>query len=114
MVAKPHRHRLVALIALTGGGVLIDTPGLRSVGLHDDGDGVALTATREVLEAMASRRRPRRSVLALGYAGWAPGQLEGEIAANAWYTAPVDPALVFDMPRDKVWERAVERRTRDL
>ena len=53
-------------------------------------------------------------MLIFGYAGWGPGQLEGELARNSWYTAPLDLPLVFDLDRDRVWERAVERRTRDL
>ena len=55
------------------------------------GEGVALTATRDVLEAMASaNRRPRRATLALGYAGWGAGQLEQEIRENVWLTVEPD------------------------
>jgi putative transcriptional regulator len=75
---------------------------------------VAMTANRDVIRDIAAKTGPKKFLLVFGYAGWAPGQLEGELAANAWYTAPIDSALVFDLPRDKVWERAVERRTRDL
>jgi putative transcriptional regulator len=75
---------------------------------------VALTATPDVLRDIAAGAGPKKSMLAFGYAGWAPGQLENELAHNAWYTAPIDSKLVFDEPREKVWELAVERRTRDL
>ena len=77
-------------------------------------DGICLTATLDILKAIARGKGPESAVLALGYAGWAPGQLEGELARNVWYTAPADPALVFDDDRDKLWEHAIARRTQDL
>ena len=75
---------------------------------------LALTANVEIFRDIAAGRGPKQSLIAFGYAGWAPGQLEGELAQNAWFTAPVDGKLVFDDDRAKVWERAMERRTRDL
>jgi len=74
----------------------------------------AATPSREVLRDIAGNSGPKKSLIAFGYAGWAPGQLEGELARNVWYTAPADPALVFDDDRDKVWEHATARRTQDL
>jgi putative transcriptional regulator len=80
-----------------------------------DVDGrVAMTSSHEVLRDIADKKGPAKALIAFGYAGWAPGQLEGELARNVWYTAPEDPALVFDDDRDKVWEHATGRRTRDL
>ena len=58
-------------------------------------DEVCLTATLDILRAIAKGEGPRKAVLALGCAGWAPGQLESEILANAWLVGPADPALVF-------------------
>jgi putative transcriptional regulator len=52
--------------------------------------------------------------LAFGYAGWGRGQLEGELAVNAWFTAPADTRFVFDEDRDRLWDLAMQRRTRDL
>ena len=72
-------------------------------------DGFALTATIDVLKAMAEGRGPRLSMLALGYAGWAPGQLDREIQENGWLTVPADEELVFDEAQDEKWERAVNR-----
>lgn len=86
----------------------------RRTGTMDVTGEIAVTANRDVIRDIAAKSGPKKFLLVFGYAGWAAGQLEGELAANAWYTAPIDPALVFDMPRDKVWERATERRTRDL
>ncbi len=58
-------------------------------------DDIRLTATLDILRAIASGEGPKRAVLALGCAGWAAGQLEGEILANAWLIGPADPELLF-------------------
>lgn len=71
--------------------------------------GFALTATVEILKAMARGEGPARSILALGYSGWGPGQLEREITENGWLNVPADPALVFDMALDTKWERALAK-----
>lgn len=73
------------------------------------GSGVGLTATREVLEAMASEDHPRRSLLALGYAGWGAGQLEQEIRQNVWLTCDADEALIFDDDHGTKWSRALAK-----
>ena len=76
----------------------------------DVADGVALTATREVLEAMASHNgHPKRSVLALGYAGWGAGQLENEIKENVWLTCEADAELIFDHDYEGKWIRALAK-----
>ena len=71
--------------------------------------GVALTATREVLQALASDHRPRRSLLALGYAGWGPGQLEREVKDNIWLVCDPDEALIFGSDHEHKWTRSLER-----
>lgn len=74
------------------------------------GRGVALSATREVLEAMASHNRaPARSLLALGYAGWGAGQLENEIKENVWLTCEADDELIFDHDYERKWTRALAK-----
>lgn len=74
------------------------------------GEGLALTATREVLDAMGdTQRRPRNSTLALGCASWSSGQLEREIRDNVWLSCEPDEALVFDEDYDTKWERALAR-----
>jgi putative transcriptional regulator len=75
---------------------------------------VAMTMSIDILRDIANKNGPQKLLMAFGYAGWGPGQLEGEIAHNAWFMAPEDPALVFDDNRDQVWERAMQRRTQDL
>lgn len=72
--------------------------------------GIALTATREVLEAMTDRsRRPRHATLALGCASWSPGQLDREILENVWLSCEPDEALVFDGDYDTKWLRALAK-----
>jgi putative transcriptional regulator len=75
---------------------------------------LAATASGVVVDDMARNHGPAKSLIAFGYAGWAPGQLENELSHNVWYTAPADPGIVFDDDRDKVWEHAAARRTQDL
>jgi len=70
-------------------------------------NGICLTATLEILKAMADDQGPEHAMLALGYAGWAPGQLETEIQSNGWLTAPASKKLVFDPVFDDKWKRAL-------
>ncbi|MGE4217968.1 MAG: YqgE/AlgH family protein [Alphaproteobacteria bacterium] len=73
-----------------------------------------LTATVDILKDMAEGRGPRHALLALGYAGWGPGQLDGEIQQNAWLHVPADEALVFDRDLDSKWERSIAKIGVDL
>ncbi len=75
---------------------------------------VALSADVEILRAIAEGQGPGRSLFALGYAGWAPGQLEAEIARDDWFSVPLDLNLVFDNALDTKWDRAFGRRGIDL
>jgi putative transcriptional regulator len=75
---------------------------------------VAMTATREILRDIIGKRGPEKALVAFGYSGWGAGQLEGELALHAWFTAPQDIKLIFDEDRDKVWDDAMMRRTQDL
>jgi putative transcriptional regulator len=68
----------------------------------------AMTATVDILQDMAKGKGPKRTLLALGYAGWAPGQLEGEIQANGWLMAPGDAELVFGTRDSAKWEAALK------
>lgn len=91
----------------TSRGFVLHSPEYRSA-LHtlDVTEGLAMTATQDVLEGIASGQGPAQFVVALGYAGWGPGQLEGEIAANGWLTADATPHLAFG-PADQTWAEAV-------
>ncbi len=77
-------------------------------------DGVCLTATIDILRAMASGNGPKRAMLALGYAGWGAGQLESEIQANGWLNCPADAGLIFDPDLESKYERAISKIGIDL
>ncbi|HEY1503748.1 MAG TPA: YqgE/AlgH family protein [Stellaceae bacterium] len=68
---------------------------------------VGLTATLDILRAIGRGEGPGRRFLALGYAGWGPGQLDAEIQANGWLTVPADNALLFDDTNEDKWRRAI-------
>jgi len=73
------------------------------------GNGLGLTATQEILNALASDTAPRQALMALGYAGWDAGQLEDEIGANAWLVTDADDSLLFDQDADSKWSRALSK-----
>jgi putative transcriptional regulator len=97
---------------LLGGPVQTD----RGFVLHSPGGGfestlpvsekLHLTTSRDILDALASGQGPERAIVALGYAGWEAGQLEDEMARNAWLTVPVDENLLFDVPAEDRWQAA--------
>ena len=72
-------------------------------------EGVSLTATIDILKAIAGGKGPDRAILALGYAGWRAGQLESEIAANGWLHCPADSDLLFDRDLEQKYERALSK-----
>lgn len=67
---------------------------------------IHVTTSRDILAAMARGQGPAEAIVALGYAGWDGGQLEDEIRANAWLSAPVDPGLIFELPFEARWQAA--------
>lgn len=71
------------------------------------GSALAMTQTLDILVSSAAGKGPRQMRLLLGYAGWAAGQLEAEIQANAWLVAPYDEALVFDEAADTIYDRSL-------
>ena len=72
-------------------------------------DGICLTATLDILKAIANGQGPESAVLALGYAGWAPGQLESEIHANGWLNCDADSDLVFGRDMDSKYALALQK-----
>jgi putative transcriptional regulator len=70
-------------------------------------DKISLSATVEILRAIASGSGPSRVMMALGYAGWGAGQLDAEMKANGWLTMPADEAILFDAELETKWERAL-------
>ena len=77
-------------------------------------DSIALTTSRDILEAIAEGEGPGRVVVALGYAGWGAGQLEHEIIENAWLSTPAQQSILFDLPPDQRWRAAAGQLGIDL
>jgi putative transcriptional regulator len=75
---------------------------------------IAITATLDIMRAIGRGEGPRLSLFALGYAGWAPGQLDAEIQANGWLSVPADEQIVFDADHDGKWQRALAKLGVDL
>ena len=92
-----------------GRGFVLHTPEWTSQGTLAVPGGLAVTFDPAILRAIGDGTGPRRTLFALGYSGWAPGQLENEIGRGDWITVPGDAALVFDDDNDKKWERATAR-----
>lgn len=75
---------------------------------------IAITATLDIMRAIGRGEGPRQSLFALGYAGWAPGQLDAEIHANGWLSVAADESIVFDRDQDGKWQRALAKIGVDL
>ncbi len=92
----------------TARGFVLHTPDYKSKSrtLEVEGE-ICLTATVDILKAMARGKGPSRALLALGYAGWAGGQLEAEIRANAWLHCAADADIIFDPLIEQKYERAL-------
>ena len=92
-----------------GRGFVLHSVDYREEGTLGIGDEFAMTATLDILRAMGKGEGPRQSLLALGYAGWAPGQLDAEIQANGWLSVAADADLVFGEADDNKWQRALAK-----
>jgi len=77
-------------------------------------DDLGVSASREILQAIARGEGPENWLLALGYAGWGPGQLEDEILQNAWLNGPADRDILFKLPMEQRWHAAAEHLGVDL
>lgn len=111
-----HEGEAVADLKVHFGGPVESGRGfvLHSTDFVDDGtmlvdQEVGLTATLDILRAIASGKGPDRHILALGYAGWGPGQLDTEITDNGWLFAPADQSILFDPDMSTKWERAISK-----
>ena len=91
----------------SGRGFVLHTPDyVQDATLVVDGE-IALTATVDILKAIAGGTGPRRCLLALGYAGWGPGQLDDEIKSNGWLNVAADDELIFGPDLDRKWDQAM-------
>jgi putative transcriptional regulator len=97
-----------------GIGMVLHSADYRREKTLDIDERMGLTSPPEILRDIARKRGPQKFLVALGYAGWGPGQLESELAQHGWFTAPSDLHLIFDEDREKVWQTAMARRARDL
>lgn len=112
---EPHASELDSEAVLLGGPV----DPQRGFVLHlGDGDwqhsarfanGIHLTTSKDILQAIASGQGPRQRLLLLGYAGWGAGQLEQEMRDNSWLATPSDPFLMFETPWNNRWTQAARR-----
>jgi putative transcriptional regulator len=77
-------------------------------------DRLSMTSSLDILRDIGAKKGPAKILVAFGYAGWGPDQLEREIKVHAWGIAEADPRLIFDEDRDKVWDYAWKHRIQDL
>ena len=92
----------------TDRGFVLHTPGDAYESTLAVSEKLQLTTSRDILDALAGGTGPREAVVALGYAGWESGQLESEMAQNAWLTVEADERLLFDTPPEQRWQAAVD------
>lgn len=119
-IVYPEQSQLVQAPVYSGGPVARD----RGFVLHPPqdnwrsslrmSDDIMVTTSRDILEALGSSAAPHQFILTLGYAGWEAGQLEQEIADNAWLTIAADANILFNTPAAERWQRATEMLGFDL
>jgi putative transcriptional regulator len=95
-------------------GFVVHSGDYHRTGTIDINARLAMTSNRDILRDIVRNSGPKQSLIAFGYAGWAPGQLEGELARRDWVIAPGDSKLIFDEDRNKVWDLAYAQRMQDL
>jgi putative transcriptional regulator len=109
---KPLNEKANAIPVFSGGpmqperGFVIHTPNTRWDSTLVVSDTIALTTSRDILEALANGEGPEKILIALGYAGWGEGQLEKEMIDNAWLNSPCAPGILFDTPVGQRWNEA--------
>ncbi len=111
LALEVHDPQLAAQAVLQGGPVRTEWGFV----LHRDGEykstitmptGIRVSTSQDILAAMATGEGPDPALLALGCASWGPGQLEAEMAANAWLSVPITPEVIFDIPFEQRWSAA--------
>jgi putative transcriptional regulator len=89
-------------------GFVLHSPASEFESSIDVSTDIQLTLSRDVIDSLAAGGGPARSIVALGYAGWEPGQLEAEMLHNTWLTVPATPELIFDVPFEDRWAGAAK------
>ena len=92
-------------------GFIVHSAEYHHAGTIDIDGRVAMTTDPDILRDIGHHEGPRQSIVAFGYAGWGPGQLEGELAMGGWFTVPENPKLVFEVDREKLWDEVMKHRT---
>jgi putative transcriptional regulator len=95
-------------VSSEAGFVLHRDKGLWNSSLVVEG-GLCVTSSRDILDAISQGKGPKDFLVVLGYAGWAAGQLEKEMAENSWLTCPADESLLFEMPYEQRWQAAASK-----
>lgn len=95
-------------------GFVVHSTDYRRPGTIDINGSLAVTSSREILIDISNNKGPTKSLVAFGYAGWGPGQLENEIGLGQWFVASAEPRLVFDEDRERLWDLAYSHRVQDL
>ena len=95
-------------------GFVIHSSDYRGPGTMDVNQHVLVTSNSRILRDIGNNKGPKKSLIAFGYAGWAPQQLDDELRRRVWSTTPPDLNLIFDENREKVWDSAYARRAQDL
>lgn len=72
-------------------------------------DQISVTTSKDILENLSNENGPEKYIMALGYSGWSAGQLEQELIDNTWLTIDAEPDLLFDVPVEQRWEKAVQK-----
>ncbi len=105
-------QRVAQMQVLQGGpvqqerGFVLHSPPGKWEAVLEVADGIAVATSRDILAALAEGEGPEHSAVALGYAGWGAGQLEQELADNAWLSGPADSAIIFGMSFEERWDAA--------
>jgi putative transcriptional regulator len=113
-MALSDQSELGGQIVMSGGpvqperGFVLHSPDTKWQSTLEISPDVSLTASRDIIAALAEGRGPKHSLIALGYAGWGEGQLEAEIAANSWLTVPADKDIIFNTPLEQRWTAAAQ------
>lgn len=109
---KTNQEQLKNQIVYAGGplqndrGFVLHSPGRDWQSSLNCSENLTITSSKDILEAIAQGEGPADSFIALGYAGWEPGQLEAEIAENIWLTAPANSDIIFQLSYPKRWQAA--------
>ncbi len=109
---QPVSNQVLDQTILSGGPVQIDRGFIlhSPVGMWESSlkvtDRIAITTSQDIMQAIANNEGPEKSLIALGYAGWGPGQLEYELSENAWLSCPANEEILFNTPFEKRWQAA--------